>query len=96
LGNEEVKKIVDYRDDGVTAVEAIEQGIKDGYVYSLILMDLSMIHMDGDEASKITRQLYSARNLPQPLIVACTAHCDQSYLNQAFEHHMDLILLKPI
>jgi signal transduction histidine kinase/CheY-like chemotaxis protein len=75
--------------DGAAAVAAVAQ--RD---YDLVLMDIQMPGMDGDEASRAIRALGSA--VRQPMIVALTANVlatDQERYRQA---GMDDCLTKPV
>jgi CheY-like chemotaxis protein len=47
--------------DGRDAVEAFEQALESGDRFSLVLMDLQMVHMDGDEATRLIRRLEKER-----------------------------------
>ena len=64
--------------------------------YKLILMDLNMPNMDGYQATIKIREFLSLHNIEQPTIVAVTGHCEQTYLVQAQNSGLDLVLSKPI
>jgi len=67
-----------------------------GFMYGLILMDCSMPIMDGYEATERIRETYQHHKLPQPLIVACTGHCEDQFIEKAWRHGMDELVPKPL
>ena len=51
--------------------------------------------LDGYEATKVIRQM--TKSLEQkPIIVACTGHTENSYVDRAFESGMNAVLMKPL
>ncbi len=64
--------------------------------FSLILMDCNMPVMDGYLATQIIREIYFSFGIPQPIIIACTGHCEKEYIKKALEAGMNQILSKPI
>jgi CheY-like chemotaxis protein/nitrogen-specific signal transduction histidine kinase len=75
----------DIADDGLKAVEAFEKGS-----YDLILMDISMPHMDGVEATKIIRK---SSNIP---IVALTANSMKDDIEYYLRSGINNYVTKPI
>ena len=67
-----------------------------GYVYGLILMDCSMPIMDGFESTDEIREFYRLNQISQPMIVACTGHCEPLYIEKAWRHQMDELIPKPL
>ncbi len=47
-------------------------------------MDCSMPIMDGYTASEKIRRLIKGLQIQQPMIVACTGHTEEEYINKAF------------
>ncbi|MCX6153380.1 MAG: response regulator [Candidatus Kapabacteria bacterium] len=75
--------------NGLEAVEAFKT-----QYFDIILTDISMPVMDGYEAAKIIRELWtdSAKKIP---IIGFTAHNDPTHLNQCLENGMDSYISKP-
>ncbi len=73
--------------DGREAVESVRKQFPD-----LILMDMSMPHMDGLTATKLIRQFDGTAKLP---IIAVTAH-GESYYRKAMEAGCDDLINKPL
>jgi len=69
---------------------------KDGYLYGLIFMDCSMPRKDGFEATDEIRQIHLERGLEDPVIIACTGHCELEYVEKAWRHSMDELIPKPV
>ena len=59
-------------------------------------MDLSMPMMDGFETAENIKQYISSKNLRQPVIIACTGHSEQSFIDKAWRSGMNEFLSKPI
>ena len=58
-----------------------------------------MPFLDGYEATKQIRELYSSYNIDraqQPMIVAVTGHTEDEYLKKALDSGMDRVYPKPI
>jgi CheY-like chemotaxis protein len=56
--------------DGQQAIEAVDQAVRRGEPYDVVLMDLQMPRMGGKEAARALRERYPASELP---IIALTA-----------------------
>ena len=80
-----MNELVDRAYNGADAVNlVIEACQKKTHIYGLIFMDLSMPFMDGFECSKTIRNYYNLQNIVQPLIIACTGHVEDDYINKAW------------
>ena len=51
--------------------------------YVLILMDCQMEDIDGYQASEEIRDILYQHRLPQPIIIAVTAHAEDWFINKA-------------
>ncbi len=52
--------------------------------------------LDGFQASLLIRKLYKDNEVPDPIIMACTGHTEDEYINKAWRHEIDELLPKPI
>ena len=87
---------IDQAYNGVEAVQKVKSAYKNGnFSYGLVFMDCSMPIMDGFEATDNIRNYCSQRNVPQPMIVACTGHTEDEFVKKAWKHQMDEFLMKP-
>ena len=84
---------IDTANDGVEAVEKLEQGAPDQY--DLILMDIQMPVMNGYEAAKRIRTMSDPVIASIP-IVAMTANAFEEDREKAFEAGMNGYLSKPV
>jgi len=64
--------------------------------YELILMDCQMPMMDGYEATQMIREYVHSKGLPQPIIIAVTGHCEDSYVKRAIASGMNEVSSKPV
>ena len=74
-------------EDGVQAVEAVARE-----TFDVVLMDIEMPEMDGEEAAKRIRAAHGAK----PAIVALTAHAAESHRDHFLGLGFDGYLAKPI
>ena len=59
-------------------------------------MDYQMPIMDGNQATtKIREHLYN-QNMIQPIIIGCTGHVEESYVERSIKSGMNQVLSKPI
>lgn len=58
-------------------------------------MDCSMPIMDGFEASDQIRTFCQQRKIVQPMIIACTGHTEDEFVQKAWRHQMDEFIMKP-
>lgn len=77
--------------DGVEAVEAALAALKDGPVFDVIFLDMSMPRMDGYEAASTLR-----RKAYQGAIVAVTAHALEGDRDKCLQAGCDDYLSKPV
>ncbi len=82
---------VDFAEDGREACEASES--KD---YDVVLMDISMPHMDGTEAAKAIRAREANEGKPETPIVALTAHALAGDRERFLAAGMNDCLTKPV
>jgi len=78
-------------ENGLKAVKAVEEAKKEPY--DLILMDGEMPIMDGLEATRKIRQIFTHQTLP---IIGVTAHVLDTHREQFLASGMDGYLTKPI
>lgn len=89
--------------DGLSAVESVNQQIQNGRGYDMILMDMQMPKMDGFEATRQIRQMgyqrpivaLTASSLPADRQTCIDAGCDD-YLAKPFDFQplLDLVAAK--
>ena len=102
IGINGLSKLVDRAYSGVEALKLVKEGLKSQdpeaqkYVYGLIITDISMPIMDGYELTKEIRNFYHVHNMAQPLIVACTGHVEETYIEKAWEYEIDEVIPKPV
>ena len=64
--------------------------------YELILMDCNMPFLDGYEATSQIRHFLFLKQQRQPIIVACTGHTEQTYIDKAIHSGMNKVMSKPL
>ena len=79
--------------DGQQAIEAVDQAVRRGEPYDVVLMDLQMPRMGGKEAARALRERYPASELP---IIALTAAALVSERQNALQAGMNDFVTKPI
>lgn len=85
---EKLGVMVDLVGNGVEAVDALKER-----PYDLVLMDIAMPEMDGIQATKIIRKMFSQRNsIP---IIAMTAHAMPGDREKFISEGLDDYLVKP-
>lgn len=65
---------------------------KKQYSYGLIFMDLSMPILNGFEATDLIRNFIRRKKMFQPMIIACTGHTEDEYLQKAWAHQIDEVI----
>ena len=58
-------------------------------------MDLSMPVIDGYQSTDLIREFIKKKGIFQPMIVACTGHTEEEYINKAWRYQIDEVLPKP-
>ena len=97
LPDSSIENIVDVCKNGQEALKAIKDAFYSReYQYFLILTDLSMPIMDGFESSLHIRRFLRRNSLLQPLIVACTGHVQEEWIQKAWIHQIDEVIAKPV
>ena len=86
-GVKDVQSCSEVADNGQQALDVIRSDVEQNNQlcsrFGLILMDYQMPFMDGNTAtSKIREYLYSC-NVDQPIIVGCTGHVEESYVQRS-------------
>lgn len=84
----------DLAHNGMEAVQMARAKADEGVPYDVILMDIQMPEMDGEEATHHIRIEIPARS--QPFIIALTANVLQEDLHRYLEDGMDSYLSKPL
>ena len=87
-----IESITDKELSGDAALTQVMQNKE----YKLIITDLSMPMMDGYETTKKIRQYIAARGSAQPVIIACTGHTEEAFIEKAWRHEMNEFLSKPL
>jgi CheY-like chemotaxis protein len=75
--------------NGIEVLEALRR-----QPYDVVLMDIQMPEMDGEEASRLIRELLPASH--QPNIIAMTAHALQGDRERYIKSGMDNYISKPV
>ena len=101
LGVENRQELADVGLNGEQAVELVKAAIeqKAPLRYKVILMDCNMPFMDGYEATKVIRKLWSDAGIArsdQPPILAVTGHVEKEYVQRALDAGMDKVYSKPL
>ncbi|NML16271.1 hybrid sensor histidine kinase/response regulator [Azohydromonas caseinilytica] len=79
--------------DGVQALEAVEQALRENRPFQAVLMDMQMPRMNGREATRELRRRFDAQALP---IIALTAAALPAERDEALAAGMNDFLTKPI
>ena len=91
-----ISRLIDTADGGAESIQKAKDGLigDGGYIYGLILMDLSMKPVDGYQATEVLRQLYQGHE--QPWIVACSGHVEPAFIEKVWRYEIDEFAAKPI
>ena len=96
LKNEGIQYIEASDGDGDVAVNKVLTLNKTCEPVKCIIMDLNMPVMDGWEATRLIKQLYSQGKIKTlPVIIGHTAYCSQEDLHKCYEAGMISYLIKP-
>ena len=86
----------DVASNGSEAIEAFMLANESGNPYDLIMLDIMMPEMNGQEVLKRIRAIEEAQGLSAARIVMTTARKDSDSILDAFRHQCDGYLVKPI
>ena len=99
MGFRGINAIIDQAFNGEEALDMVKKGCQkqanQQYCYGLIFMDCSMPIVDGYDASDNIRAFLRSNNMPQPVIIACTGHTEEEFIQKAWRHKMDEVVAKP-
>jgi CheY-like chemotaxis protein len=94
---EKVQKSLEQHSQGRRGRLMIRQNsLQEEWIYGLILMDCQMPKMDGYKATDFIRALHEQHSVDQPVIIACTGHTENQFIEKAWRHEMDEFMGKPI
>ena len=82
--------------DGMEALDAFMEAVKQKEPYDLLCLDIMMPRVDGLKALKAIRVLEKQHNLKHTCIMMMTALADVEYVDQALELGCDAYAAKPI
>lgn len=94
----DVDTLVDVAMNGLEAVRSVETALELEVDYKFIFMDISMPVMDGLEATKQIRDLYSRQEDCRrgPVMIGVTGHAHEDFVKKAFEAGIDAVQPKPL
>ena len=82
--------------DGMEALDAFMEAVKQKEPYDLLCLDIMMPRVDGLKVLKAIRVLEKQHNLKHTCIMMMTALADVEYVDQALELGCDAYAAKPI
>lgn len=82
--------------DGMEALDAFMEAVKQKEPYDLLCLDIMMPRVDGLKVLKAIRVLEKQHNLNHTCIMMMTALADVEYVDQALELGCDAYAAKPI
>ena len=82
--------------DGMEALDAFMEAVKQKEPYDLLCLDIMMPRVDGLKVLKAIRVLEKQHNLKHTCIMMMTALADVEYVDQALELGCDAYAVKPI
>ena len=59
-------------------------------------MDFNMPIMDGIESTQKIREYVNSKNLKQPIIIGCTGHVENQFVQNALRNGINLVMAKPL
>ena len=85
--------MLDTASGGEQAVDMVKNAFqKKQFSYGLIFMDISMPILNGFDATDMIRSFLRRKNMYQPMIIACTGHTEDEYLQKAWAHQIDEVI----
>ena len=93
----EIEQKVDSCFNGEQLVQLVEKAIRENEPdrYSLIITDYSMPIMDGHIASREVRRITENDNVNLKIVIV-TGHVEQQYFDEAYQHGIDKVYVKPM
>lgn len=88
------KSSSDFARDGYGAIKMFESYASQGFIYSVIFMDIIMPHLDGLKATQKIREIEKKFGYPRTFI--CGLSGDRDAKHKAEEAGMDNFLIKPV
>jgi signal transduction histidine kinase/CheY-like chemotaxis protein len=92
----EIKYNLTTASNGANAIEIVNEKLKKGIFFDVVLMDCNMPIMDGYEASRILRDMIFKGIIPDIPIIAITANVGNSDKRLCLDNGMDYFLAKPL
>ncbi len=89
----------DIAQNGEEAVRSFRNALESGDPYNVILLDIMMPEMDGQEALENIREIESKSNiegLDKCKVIMCTALDDYDTMMQSFRNQCDAYIVKPV
>lgn len=89
----------DIAQNGEEAVRSFRNALESGDPYNVILLDIMMPEMDGQEALENIREIESKSNiegLDKCKVIMCTALDDYDTVMQSFRNQCDAYIVKPV
>lgn len=89
----------DIAQNGEEAVRSFRNALESGDPYNVVVLDIMMPEMDGQEALENIREIESKYNIEgtdKCKVIMCTALDDYDTVMQSFRNQCDAYLVKPV